>query len=142
MRTLTNIIAYALLTILISCKQSLEPIDYGRDACAHCKMTIVDKKFAAELLTEKGRTYKFDDVHCMKQYIKEHGETGPKVSCFVASYDGVSAGFLKANEAIFLQSEFFSSPMNGHYAAFASSEKARHLSDSLKIDVLSWDKVD
>lgn len=142
MRTVTNIAAWLVLAVLISCKQSFEPIDYGKDACAHCKMTIVDKRYAAELLTGKGRVYKFDDIHCLKQYLDEQGSAVDAAArIFVAPYGGNRPNFLDATKAVFLQSDFFGSPMNGHYAAFASQTDAKHLSDSLTINAFEWDKV-
>ncbi|MBS1585913.1 MAG: nitrous oxide reductase accessory protein NosL [Bacteroidetes bacterium] len=142
MRTKTNIIAYVALVILISCKASFEPIDFGKDACTHCKMTIVDKRYAAEILTGKGRAYKFDDIHCLRQYLKEHNEVDAKAMYFVAPYEGTTTTFLDASKAVFIQNDFFTSPMNGHYAAFSSKETAQRLADSLKQNTLTWDKVE
>ena len=34
-------------------------------------MKISDGKFGAELITSKGRIYKFDDMHCMISYHKK-----------------------------------------------------------------------
>ena len=34
----------------------------------------VDKRFAAEMITSKGRAHKFDDVLCMKQYADYYTE--------------------------------------------------------------------
>ena len=48
-----------------------EEINYGVDACAYCKMNIVDPKFGAELITKKGRVYKFDAIECMVNYDRE-----------------------------------------------------------------------
>lgn len=60
-----RIIAATLLISLLSCKAEPEPLRYGEDACHTCKMTLMDKKFGAELVTKKGKVYKFDDVNCM-----------------------------------------------------------------------------
>ena len=45
-----------------------EPIVVNKDVCFHCKMNISDVRFGAELITTKGRIYKFDDVVCMKGF--------------------------------------------------------------------------
>ena len=37
-------------------------------------MGIEDPKFATELITEKGRIYKFDDLNCMQSYATENAE--------------------------------------------------------------------
>lgn len=141
MRTTTNVLSYLLLAILISCKPSFESVNYGSDACAHCKMTIIDKRYAAELVTKKGRVFKFDDIRCLKEYVRERDAVYEQNKYFVAPYDDYSAGFLDATHAVFLQSGFFGSPMNGHWAAFASPDHARYFSDSLKITPCTWEQV-
>ena len=35
-------------------------------------MSISDKRFACEIVTEKGRAYKFDDVTCMMSYKNDY----------------------------------------------------------------------
>ena len=48
-------------TLLISCgKKEAEPIKLNSDGCEFCKMKISDGKFGAEIITAKGRIYKFD----------------------------------------------------------------------------------
>ena len=48
---------------------------------------------------------------------------------------------IDANKAIYLQHEFFESPMNGNYAAFATVSDAKPFMDSLKIPILSWEDI-
>ncbi|HEY3387683.1 MAG TPA: hypothetical protein VGK46_14315, partial [Saprospiraceae bacterium] len=55
--------------MIIACSQDPEPLRYGKDTCYTCKMTLMDKKFGAELVTAKGKVYKFDDVNCMVNFI-------------------------------------------------------------------------
>ena len=51
--------------LLIGCNPKAEKINLGKDQCAECKMTIADPKFGAEIVTKKGKVYKFDDTHCI-----------------------------------------------------------------------------
>jgi len=53
MKTLTAL-SIIVLALLSACSRAPEPIVYGKDACTHCKMTIMDKRFAAEIITSKG----------------------------------------------------------------------------------------
>ena len=48
-------------------------------------MKISDGKICAELITNKGRIYKFDDMHCMISYYKE--KSNNKYSIFFIFYD-------------------------------------------------------
>ena len=59
-------LSYILILLLsISCTtKEADPIKLNSDGCDFCKMKIADGKFGAELITIKGRIYKFDDMHC------------------------------------------------------------------------------
>jgi copper chaperone NosL len=134
------IIVSGLVLFLSSCSTTYEPIDYGKDACAHCRMTIVDDRYAAEAVTAKGRAYKFDDVVCMKQFIAARSTAGQTL-VFVEDYLKQQDGAIDATSAVYLQHDFFSSPMNGNYAAFATEADARQLSDSLKVSLVKWEEL-
>lgn len=140
MNKIVSLLVIATTVLLASCKRGYEPITYGEEACAHCKMTIVDDRFAAEVVDSKGKVYKFDDVLCMKQYISEQKKEGDNL-WFVEDYLRKQEGTLDATKAMYLKHEFFSSPMNGDYAAFVSAEDAQHFLDSLGITPLKWENL-
>jgi copper chaperone NosL len=49
-----KMISIILITVLfLSCSNDPQPLQYGKDACYACKMTLVDKKFGAEIVTKK-----------------------------------------------------------------------------------------
>lgn len=123
---------------LTSCKQQFEPINYGHDACTHCKMTIMDKRFAAEILTGKGKAIKFDDLGCLLKYVKDENFKDADAKMFVADYDHPDAQFLDVRHAIFLHDETFKSPMNGNLAATASEKGANELNAGLHGELLNW----
>ena len=61
-----RILAWLLGLIFISaCTVEPQPIQYGRDNCAFCKMTIVDGRYGSELVSSKGKVFKFDAVECL-----------------------------------------------------------------------------
>jgi copper chaperone NosL len=124
-----------------SCKAEFDPVDYGHDACTHCKMTIVDKRYAAEILTAKGKAYKFDDITCLRKYMAENKMSREGLVIFVADYSHPGDKFLDAEDGVYLHSDIFKSPMNGCYAAFEKVENAWSLKDSLNTDVLKWENL-
>ena len=65
-------IIFITFIFLFSCSKDSEPINYGTDQCDHCRMTIMDKKFGAEILTKKGKAVKFDALECMINYLLEN----------------------------------------------------------------------
>jgi copper chaperone NosL len=139
MRDQIILLLFTCLT-LVSCSREYEPIAYGEEACAHCRMTIVDDRFAAEIVDEKGKVFKFDDIQCMKQYITENKKEGKNL-LFVEDYLKKNNSAIDATNAIYLQHEFFASPMNGNNAAFESEKDALHLKDSLGIAPIAWNNL-
>lgn len=135
-----KIILTALLLIaclLSACNRSFQPIAYGKDACAHCKMTIMDGRFAAELVNPKGKVFKFDDISCLRAFTAEI----PGSMLYVNDYLGKSAGPLNAATAVYLHHESFNSPMNGNLGAFAGKADAAVLKDSLQLELLTWETL-
>jgi len=65
-----------LVISLSSCSRSAQPIKVGVDDCSSCKMTISDEKYGAEIMTKKGKAFKFDDTHCLLSYL--HKEIAEK----------------------------------------------------------------
>ena len=141
MRARLNILFCSSLFLLASCKSSFEPIDYGNEACVNCKMTIVDHRFAAEMVSEKGKVYKFDDISCMRLFADDYGDISKNARYFVAVYNGNKNEFTDATLATYLRSDFFASPMNGNYAAFVNDAMAIHMKDSLKVEFIKWQKL-
>lgn len=65
-------LAAALMTLAVAAacgNTGPRPIAFGSEPCAHCHMTIVDRRYAAELVTTTGKAYVFDDVGCMAAFL-------------------------------------------------------------------------
>ncbi|WP_255373498.1 nitrous oxide reductase accessory protein NosL [Chitinophaga sp. CF118] len=129
------------LIYLPGCKQSFEPISYGHDACVQCKMTIMDKRFAAEIVTSKGKVYKFDDIGCLLKYATGQISRDTGALILVSDYNNPENQFINAYRAVYLHNEIFKSPMNGNYAAFATVENTGQLKDSLHTELLKWENL-
>lgn len=108
----------SLVALLASCSADPRPINYGEDACHHCKMKLMDAKFGAELVTEKGKIYIFDDLNCMVDYL--HSDAGQSQSFkHILVTDYLNPGtLLDANYAFYLKSEEFKTPMASQIVAF------------------------
>lgn len=65
-----------LVTALIRCgtqlPDSVQPIAWSSEACAHCHMLIGDPAFAAQVITTKGDVLSFDDPGCAARYLRDH----------------------------------------------------------------------
>lgn len=125
---------------LFSCSNNKPvAIKYNADKCDHCKMTITDARFAAELVTQKGRAYKFDDINCMTAYAKEHASTAVKT--FWINEYGTGNQLIDAEKAYYIKTEVLKSPMGGNTAAFAVKEQAEAFGDSNQQQAMTWEIV-
>ncbi|MCC5932418.1 MAG: nitrous oxide reductase accessory protein NosL [Cyclobacteriaceae bacterium] len=135
-----NLIMYLSLSLLLmACKVEPEPIQFGKDACHHCKMIIMDPKFGAELVTDKGKIYKFDDVNCMVYHmIQEEREQFAHVMIvdFAKTHQ-----LIDAKEAWFLHSDALRSPMASYIAAFENKADLEIQSRDFPGAFLRWTEV-
>lgn len=110
-----NMIVLLTGMLFLYCKPAPEAIRFGEDACAYCSMGIADPSFAAEIVTEKGRVFKYDSIECMvRSYRKMETEPG---LLLVMDYSEPGT-FINAKEAHFLISPETRSPMGANLSAF------------------------
>lgn len=101
-------------------------------------MTIVDQKFGAEVLTRKGRNYKFDDLHCLAAFDKEGTvPAADRAQVLFIDYE-TPHGFIDAKKAVLLQGGTLHSPMNGNIAAFATEAAAEAASKITEAHRTQW----
>lgn len=123
-----------------SCSPSQpEPISLNKDQCDFCKMTISDGHFGAELITKKGRVYKFDDIDCMARYIKS-GETSEFENYYVNDFTKENE-LINAVEATYVSSDELNSPMGGNYAAFRNQARAEEFILKNKGSLITWKDI-
>jgi len=144
MRKLLLTLSLFLLPLLLSCKTEPKPvpIEFGKDACYWCKMTITDQRFGAEIVTKKGKVYKYDDVACMINHFWEDPEITEKSVAMFLVVDYAHPGkLIDATRAIYVQSEAIHSPMASDVAAFENVEDAETFIKKNGGEVLNWAQV-
>lgn len=111
-----------LVALFISgCQSGPEPIQFGKDQCDFCKMSIADPKFGAELVTAKGRVYKFDAVECMVPYMEENPDEYAHVVAI--AYNDPKA-LHPVKDMQFVISDEIRSPMGAGLLSFSDESKA------------------
>jgi copper chaperone NosL len=129
------------VALLASCSVQPEPLQYGIDVCHFCKMTLMDKKFGAELVTKKGKVYKFDDLRCLLNYYHS-GIEPTDVYQYKLVIDYNSDGkLIDADSAFYISSEEIRSPMDGKVAAFESKGIMDGFKKQWKGIYLTWGEV-
>ena len=132
------LLAFSIL--FIGCnQQGPVPIKLHKDNCDFCKMTIADGRFAAELITDKGRVYKFDDLSCMIRFSNEN-KNQVYAQKYVNDYTKNNV-LIDAETAFFIYSTNVRSPMRGNVAAFASQENADKYAKMWNAPILKWNQL-
>lgn len=135
-----SVIHLLFIQFLSSCGNgSSEPIQLNSDACEFCKMTISDGRFGAELITDKGRVYKFDDIGCLIRYKTTNLNTIGK-SFYVHDFSSVNT-LIPAESAYYISSDKLNSPMGGNYAAFVTKDAAELMNRSIQGEISDWTTI-
>jgi copper chaperone NosL len=140
MKLSSPLLSSFILFFLVSCSSKPEPFKVGTDICHLCKMGIADTKFGSEIITGKGKIYKFDDIGCMIRFMKT-GEVKQKDigQTLVINYEKQNA-FIDINKAFLLKSETTKSPMGFDLAAFSTKEAATSVGGT-NGKIFSWNEL-
>jgi copper chaperone NosL len=113
-------------------------IYYGQEVCEECGMIISEAKFAAATIDTRGGVHKFDDIGGMLTFHMDHPEVQVR-AYFVHDYD--TQVWLRAETAVFVESDSIHAPMGSGIAAFASREAAEQLAARSSTRVLTFDEL-
>lgn len=128
------------LIFLGACSKQVEPIRYGEDICTYCSMTIVDKGHASQLVTDKGKNYKFDATECMIKYLEEQKNEEQMWRILSADYLHPGA-LIEAQTAFFVISEDINSPMGASLITLEKEEEADQIKKEIGGEIYDWDNV-
>ncbi|WGH74866.1 nitrous oxide reductase accessory protein NosL [Tenacibaculum tangerinum] len=120
MKALAKFSYVAVVLSLISCKIAPQEIQYGTDMCHSCQMTIVEQTHASQIVTKKGRAYKYDAIECMLQDLDKRDVSS--IALFLVTDYTKPTTLINAKEATFLVSEEIKSPMGANLSAFSNRE--------------------
>jgi copper chaperone NosL len=116
-----------------------QPIKINKDKCDYCEMTISDGRFGAEVITKKGRIYKFDDMSCLIRYKKENNAV--ELSGHYIHDYSKSNTLIDATKAIYVEHKSYKSPMNGNIAAFQNKADAEKQAEKLGVKTKTWNDL-
>jgi copper chaperone NosL len=123
----------------MACNSKPVPIEYGVDACYFCKMTIVDKLHAAEVVTQKGKVYKFDATECMIHFMDEFDTS--TIKHYLSNNYTEPESLIDATKATFLISKNVPSPMGGFLSAFKNKEDALKVQSTKEGAIYTWEEL-
>jgi copper chaperone NosL len=134
-------VGVCLCLALISCNVEPEPLHFGKDGCHACKMTLMDNKFGAEIVTKKGKIYKFDDVNCLLNFFNSGEVATDEMKELLIVDFSKPEKLIDARNALYIKSPVIKSPMASNIAAFESNDDATKMNKEWKGILLSWGEL-
>ena len=127
-----------LLLFIYSCSTEPEPINYGHDECEFCRMLITDNKYGSELVTDKGKIYKFDSIECLVEFSIVKNIIGDMNNKFLVSDFGNPGTLLNCTESYYVKTDKYRSPMGLNVSAFSEKDKMENFISQNGGETLSW----
>ena len=138
---LKSIALIILLLTICCCEPKPQPINYGQDGCAYCRMTIVEEYYGTEIVSKTGKTYKFDSIECLVAYLYKDTIDDTKVHQVYAT-DFEDAGNLHPlDDLVFVYARKLSSPMGLNLSAYRSPATADNVAELYFGERMTWEQV-
>jgi copper chaperone NosL len=134
-----NLFYILVLFLLTGCEVQPVPIEFGKEECSFCKMTIVDRQHAAQLVTKKGKQFKYDAIECMLNDLNEKQNTQENKIYLVSDYG--KSKMTTAEDATYLISQAIKSPMGAFLSAFSSNAEATSVMTKSGGEVYNWQEI-
>lgn len=132
---------FMFILFLISCAPTPKDIEFGKDGCSFCKMTLMDPKFGAEIVTDKGKIFIFDDVNCMVRYIHDESfDINIIAHNLVIDYSNPEV-LVPIDSAHFVFSEEVKTPMASKVVPFGSSRVAEEFRANWNGNFKTWSEI-
>jgi copper chaperone NosL len=140
-----NIVALSLGVFLVmslsSCSAGPEPIVIGKDNCHFCKMTISDHRYGAEIITQKGKIYKYDELHCLLADISPESVSAADIKEYYLTDFTRPHGLVNSQKGFFLKGGSVKAPMGGDVAVFASADSLKAYAPLLGAEEVKWNDL-
>ncbi|MTI33489.1 nitrous oxide reductase accessory protein NosL [Xanthovirga aplysinae] len=142
-KNLSKHIGLLILLIYFTCSCRIKPkaIKYGKDSCFYCQMIINDQRYGAELVTARGKVYKFDATECLINTLK-NGTLRNKTPRYILvnTYDAPTE-FTEVGQAYFLRTIKLPSPMGMYITAFSEKEIAQQNQAEKGGSLFHWEEL-
>lgn len=130
---------FSLLLVLTSCSNKVQDINYGSDSCDFCSMGIVDQGHASQLVTTKGKNFKFDAIECMAHYILKNEEVQYD---YILVADLAKPGeLIDATTAHYIITKNIPSPMGAFLSATKEDRTAKDMASEYEGELFSWQQI-
>lgn len=129
------------LLVFTSCSSQPQPFVSGQDDCHVCKMGLADFRFGGELITKKGKVYKFDDLRCMINFLKSNSLEEKDISKTLTMNFNKPNQFIEVKKAWFLVSPEVRSPMNSNASGYSTKDEAEKMLIDKTGQIIRWNDL-
>lgn len=95
-------------------------LDTAHETCRSCRMAVSDPRFAAQIVAPSEEPLFFDDLGCLRDYLKGQPGLGAGALAYVA--DHRTKEWVPADRAVYSRNPSIATPMSSHLMAHASRE--------------------
>jgi copper chaperone NosL len=142
MRTLLSAAAlFWVLLLFNACQVKEQPITYGQVNCAHCQMTVSDRRYGSEMVSKTGKAYFFDSAECLIWYLDKNKDKAEKAELLLVTDFLSPEKLLDARQAHYLQSINLPSPMGMYLTAFANEPALSEIKQEKGGRILNWEQA-
>ncbi len=135
------IISFISVILFFACNPEKVPINYGQDKCSYCRMSIVEHQFAGEIVTTKGKVFKFDAVECMANYLAQNNLSDADLAMVLTNTFDHPNTFQNAHECYFLQSKNMPSPMGMFLNPFKDKDEVTKIQQENGGKIMTWNDL-
>jgi copper chaperone NosL len=137
----TTAVILSVMMMLQGCDTGPEPIAFEKDQCHFCKMIISERSFGAELVTTKGKVFKFDDTHCIASFLKSNYLNKIEIAAIYIVDYAQKEKLIPAETAFLLKGDKIRGPMGGDVAAFETEASMNTFQKQWNAVVIKWTDV-
>jgi copper chaperone NosL len=124
-----------------SCSQEKVPIVYGEDHCVHCMMKIVQPQYGAQIMSKKGKAYKFDAIECLIDFTQKGGIAEADIRNEYVTPFTTPETLQNATTSYYLRTPMLPSPMGMFLTALQSEEEAEQFQAEHGGELYSWNEL-
>ena len=133
------IVLFFMMSLIFACSIEPSKIEYGKDACHFCKMTIVEQTHAAQIVTKKGKPFKYYAAECLLNDIEARNIDD--IELFLVTDYLNPTILIDAKTAMFLISPAIKSPMGANLSSFSSKEEVEKFVKSDADKIFNWQEI-
>jgi copper chaperone NosL len=136
-----NLLIILVICLLAACKSGPQDIKYGVESCYYCKMSIVDNRFAVQMVNNNRRAYNFDDIYCCREILKDGGLKMENIAAIYINDYSQPGKLIPKESVLLLFSKQLRTPMGGNVAAFEYKDSLSLVLAESEGKQITWDEA-